>query len=376
MRLRTAGLVVFGITALWAQEAIPPAPIEPLLPTSAEQCSAFRDAYSKVIQKMHEASGNCIVKTFQTPGWTVNVPPTLSCIEAGHAVSVRRLCAKYSDQYCRAELDQNKKVAACMAKVEEYEMKIRIAKAVAEEAAKALLPKPLQAVLPKKPEPEKTSTNDEIGRAFEAVDKAREKLTGQQPKVVQKVDENGVRTIKAIEREAFSELDKAFRDADFAELTRATKPASTNGPGSNRSASATHPSQDADLAAALNNTKWVERYQDDNQRQSSYPNYWERTYSFGQGNKVIQEVREIIDIYQGRQMRYTGIMEHNGQEILIRWTGVEDLRHDGWCRLAGEPCYQAQDPSEPQNQERGKLDGGVLVIGLGWSRPTRLRKTN
>jgi hypothetical protein len=82
-----------------------------------------------------------------------------------------------------------------------------------------------EVILHKQPDREKTASDDEIDKAFKVINKETEKLHEGQNKIVEKYEETGVDTIKAMEKQAFSELDKAFRDADSAELTRAFRDA-------------------------------------------------------------------------------------------------------------------------------------------------------
>ena len=210
---RTQPRLLFGMFALscfpiWAQEAIPPIPSEPLIPTSSEECVAFLNAYTKVADRIQEVRMKCIDAH---PGEHFDVVAApMSCVEGGWASgksTVMRACARVEDQWCRATVDQQKKFDECMAQVEENKKKKEITDEV---------------ILHKKPEREKTPSDDEIDNAFKAIN--AKGITKGQNKLVGKYEETGADTIKAMEKDAFSELDRAFRDLDFAELKRAEQP--------------------------------------------------------------------------------------------------------------------------------------------------------
>jgi hypothetical protein len=205
MKLIFAGLAVFCVRAM-AQTAIPPVPSEPLLPTDIQDCNDFRAAYTKVLDKINEAVVACRPANIQD----VVAGPS-SCIEwsKGSALfkTVPRTCARVNDQWCRAALDLDQKFDDCKVKVENYEIKKRIIE---------------EAFLHKKPDRQRTDTDDEIDLAFKAIN--AKGITGGQSKIVQAVETSGVDVIKATEKEAFAELDNTLRRDDFAEINRALLP--------------------------------------------------------------------------------------------------------------------------------------------------------
>jgi len=134
-------------------------------------------------------------------------PAPSSCIEGGWAggqSTIPRACFRLQDQWCRAVLEKDKKFAACMSEVAENNKKKEIMREV---------------ILHQDPDRPTTSSDDEIDNAFNAIKSTG--ITQGQNDAVQKYEETGVDMIKAMEKQAFSELDNAFRQADFDELTQA-----------------------------------------------------------------------------------------------------------------------------------------------------------
>src|SRR5713226_687655 len=81
MKLRVLGCVMFSIRA-WAQDPIPPAPSEPLLPTNSQDCVDFSNAYQKFLDKIGEAKTKCINENLNE-GYLHIVAAPSSCVEGG-----------------------------------------------------------------------------------------------------------------------------------------------------------------------------------------------------------------------------------------------------------------------------------------------------
>jgi hypothetical protein len=206
-----------------AQEAIPPAPSQPFAPTTAAECTAFNTAYQKVMDKLNEAKNQCAGQ----PSHFDTVAAPMSCIQGGWAngkATVMRACARIEDQWCRAVGDREKKFAACMGQVEENQKKKKLAEDLLfgkDKTKKAVVEGTL---LGPKSDPEKGASDDEIDLAFKAIKLGAKPATGKENKVVSKIQDAGLGVISSLEKDAFSELDNAFKEADFAELTRAEQP--------------------------------------------------------------------------------------------------------------------------------------------------------
>ena len=297
-RLLLALFVLASITA-WAQEAIPLAPNEPIAPTSPDECVAFNNAYTKVIDIIAEARLKCIDAHPTGHFDTVGAP--MSCIEGGWAggkSTVMRACARIEDQWCRATTDRQKKFDACMSEVEENKKKKDIAEGILLGNGKKVKDLIGDAIQGKKPV--KGASDDEIDLAFLAVGAAAKP---KQNEVVGAIQDAGLGILNSLEKDAFSELDKAFRDADFAELTRASQPRpAPQAPAliSNRR------SEPEDPGAILHNTVWTSYDQNGN----SF------TLRFGSGREVTMD---YFRAGEGSMPSDRGTWELQGGSINIQW---------------------------------------------------------
>jgi hypothetical protein len=294
---------------LCAEDAISPPPNEPFLPTNSEECVAFNSAYTKWIDKIAEARLKCIDEHPTSHFDTVAAP--MSCVQGGWAggkSTVMRACARIEDQWCRATVDRQKKFEVCMAQVEDYKKKEIVD----------------EAILHRKTDREKTSSDDEIDKTFRAINKTTDKLHEGQNDVVKKYEETGVDTIKAMEKQAFSELDKALRDADFAELTRAEKPRPVVNPQMD-----TKRLQKADEPGAkFRNTTWNYQIMIASKTRNISEQY-DTTLYFDSGDGV--SLRTQVTAYPGmhsRNLQHHGTWTVEGDHLVIQYEN-----RSSYCRI-------------------------------------------
>jgi len=311
---------------LLSQVTIPPVPSEPLLPTDDKECEQFRVKYQKVINAITEAISKCI--TLDNIYDKVAAPS--SCLQWSKGNSLGqtsvRACYKLDDRKCRAFLDEDKKLTQCLAEVKENRKK----KEVIQDALKV-----------KKPDRPKAKADDEIDTAFDRI-KASNVTTKNE--AISGYQEKGIDTIGAMEKQNFAELDKAFKQADEAELQRAEHPAPPV-----RLPTPPHPVQQRDQAPTVANTTWSVGRNDPNMTQNPYNGSYTETIHFHADGTVTQEVGDALTAAE-RHYILEGTWTQTSNGVQVIW------------RVSRTPSYCGSPVHEDMCQQ--SLDGDTQVFTI------------
>ena len=162
--------LILCVASLSAQDGVPSAPAEPLLPTTSKECSDFSHQYqTSVVDKL-------MTSLMDTPMSGPQVACPQSCIQGGWgcAGSITQSLFTPKDRWCRAVADRDKKFKTCMSEVEANQFKRRVAEQVFEH---------------KKPDRPKATTDDEIDAAFKIIN--HKGMTQGQNKVVSQIQVQG-----------------------------------------------------------------------------------------------------------------------------------------------------------------------------------------